>query len=67
MSTNPHSALIVAGIVFAFVALMHLLRISYKTQIIIGGKLIPIWISMIGFIIPLVLSIWMFIASAHIT
>lgn len=66
MNIYPHSALMVAGIIFALVALMHLLRIRYKMQITIAGKTIPISISVIGFIISLTLSIWMFVASSAV-
>lgn len=55
-----NSALIVAGIIFGLVALMHLLRLFYKTEVIMGGKIIPMWVSGIGFIVPLLLSVWMF-------
>lgn len=54
------TALIVAGIIFAIVALMHLLRVIYKTDVIIGTKSIPIWVSIVAFIVTLLLSIWMF-------
>ena len=59
----PYHALIVAGVIFGLVALMHLLRLIYKSPVIIAGKTIPIWVSDIGFIFPLILSIWMFMAS----
>jgi hypothetical protein len=61
---DMHSALIVAGITFAIVALMHVLRLFYRTEVIIGGKVIPMWLSIIGFIIPLGLSIWMIMVSS---
>jgi hypothetical protein len=51
----------VAGIVFALVAIMHLLRLFYKTNIIISGRMIPLWISGVGFIISAILSVWMFL------
>ena len=57
-------ALIVAGIVFGIVALMHLLRLIYKSEVVIAGKIIPMWVSFVGFVIPLILSIWMFMASS---
>jgi hypothetical protein len=63
MTVYPYSALIVAGIIFAIVTFMHLLRLIFKTEVIIRGKIIPMKISVIGFIIPLILSVWMFIAS----
>jgi len=55
-------ALIVAGCVFAFVGLMHLIRVLFKVEITIGGKVFPLWMSIVGFIIPLLLCIWMFLA-----
>ena len=57
---NTYPALITAGIVFALVGLMHLLRLIYKWQVTFEGKTIPMWVSVLGFIIPLLLSIWMF-------
>ncbi len=63
LSMNTSIALVVAGIVFGFVAFMHLVRLFLKIEIIISGKLIPMWVSVVGFILPLSLSIWMFIAS----
>lgn len=56
-------ALIIAGIVFGFVAFMHLLRLILKVEIIIAGKIVPMWASIIGFIFPLALSFWMFMAN----
>ncbi|MHB1946809.1 MAG: hypothetical protein ACYCQI_01690 [Gammaproteobacteria bacterium] len=58
---NPSTALIVSGIIFAIVALMHLLRLVYRTEIIIAGKVMPMWASILGFIIPLALAIWMLV------
>lgn len=63
MHAYPYYALIVAGVIFSFVALMHLLRLIYKSTVIIAGKTIPLWVSGLGFLFPLILSIWMFMAS----
>ena len=60
---NTFPALVVAGIVFGLVALMHLLRLILKIDVIIAGKVIPRWVSAIGFVVPLILSIWMFMVS----
>lgn len=60
---DAHSALIVASIIFGIVALMHLLRLVYKIDIVIAGKSMPLWTSVLGFIIPLLLAIWMFMVS----
>jgi hypothetical protein len=59
---NKNIALKVSGIVFAIVALAHLIRIYYHSHIVVSGYTIPMEVSYIGFIIALVLSIWMFIA-----
>lgn len=53
-------ALIVAGIVFALVALMHLSRLYFRYSIIVGATEIPIWVNVIGLIISAALSFWMF-------
>lgn len=60
---DANIALVVAGIIFGLVALMHLIRLSLKAEITISDKIIPMWVSIVGFIISLCLSIWMFIAS----
>lgn len=60
---NAYPALIIAGIIFGIVALMHLLRLIFKAEVIIAGKKIPMWVSIAGFIIPFILSIWMIMAS----
>ena len=60
---DAHSALIVAGIIFGIVSLMHLLRLIYKSEIVIAGKIIPMWVSIAGCVVPLILSIWMFMAA----
>lgn len=57
---NVYPVLIVVGILFAVIGLMHLLRLIYKIEIVIAGKAIPLWVSVIGVIIPVLLSIWVF-------
>lgn len=64
---NAACALITAGIVFGIVAIMHLLRLFYKTKIVAGRKTIPMWVSVLGFIIALLLAIWMFMVAATIS
>lgn len=60
---NKNIALKVSGIVFAIVALGHLIRVIYHSHIVVSGYTIPMEVSYIGFVIALALSIWMFIAS----
>lgn len=63
---NVYPVLIVVGIIFAIVSLMHLLRLIYKSEVVIAGKAIPLWVSVLGFIIPLLLSIWVFVTIAFL-
>ncbi len=60
---NTYPALIVAGIVFGIVALVHVFRLVYKTEIRVAGKIVPIWLSVVGFVLALILSVWMFMAG----
>lgn len=57
-------ALVVAGTIFLLVALMHLLRLVYAWEVTIGGHSIPMIASVIGFIVAIVVTFWMFIAAS---
>ncbi len=58
---NP--ALKVAGVIFFCVSIMHLLRLILKIDVAVAGIVLPRGISAVGFIVPLLLSIWMFQSS----
>ncbi|MCX5831414.1 MAG: hypothetical protein NT140_05945 [Deltaproteobacteria bacterium] len=47
----------IAAILLMGVSVAHLVRIIFQVEILIGGFIIPIWVSIIGFIIPLVLAL----------
>ena len=53
---NSRNYYIVSGIIFAFVACMHLARIINHFVFIIGSWPVPIWISWLGFIVAGYLS-----------
>ena len=55
-------ALFTAGIVFALVAILHILRIVFKFEVSIAGKNIPLWANWVGLMIAGGLSIWMLMA-----
>ena len=57
-------SLVVAGIIFSFVALMHLLRIVYNWDVIIAGQAIPMYASTIGLLVAAFLAIWMFVTAS---
>jgi hypothetical protein len=40
----------IAIAVFSLVALLHLLRFVFGLEVIIGGVVIPFWVSVIGFL-----------------
>jgi hypothetical protein len=56
-------ALKVSGVVFLVVAILHLLRAIFNVEVIVGSFVAPIWLSIIGFIFALALSLWMFKAA----
>jgi len=54
------TALLTAGIIFLIVSILHLLRALSRTEVKIGNYIMPIWLSVLGFVFPLLLSLWMF-------
>lgn len=59
---GKNNALLVAGIVFAIVALLHLYRLIDSTVVFIGPYLLPMWVSLVGLMVAILLAIWMLIA-----
>lgn len=57
---QKNTALLTAGFIFSLVALIHFLRLILGKEIIILGYLLPPSVSLIGFIVSLLLAIWMF-------
>jgi len=55
----------VAGTVFALVCLGHLLRIITQADVLIAGRLIPVWVNAVGVVIAGGLSVWMWRLSAR--
>jgi len=53
-------ALVVCGIAFLILALVHLLRVIYRMDVTIGEWKVQMWVSYAAFIISLALSLWMF-------
>jgi len=58
------TALKVAGTIFLVVSIAHLLRIFMKFEVVMAGCVVPMWFSVLGFIFPLLLSLWMFRISS---
>jgi len=47
----------IASVLLALVALLHLARVILNMDLIVGNSEVPMWVSIGGFIIPLILSI----------
>ena len=47
---------VVAGAIFALVALLHLMRIFVGWSVLIGSWMVPMWVSWIAFVVAGVLS-----------
>ena len=53
-------ALKTAGAIFLLVSVMHLLRVLLKFELIVAGYSVPVWLNLVGFVLSLLLSLWMF-------
>ena len=60
---NKNTALIVSGVFFALVAIIHIIRLAIKLQITADGREIPVYASIGGALIGGILAIWMFAAA----
>jgi len=47
----------IASIILALVGLLHLARVFLNMQVIVGSLEISMWVSIVGFIVPSLLSI----------
>jgi hypothetical protein len=53
-------ALLLAAFIFSLVAIAHLLRLLFQVEVLIGGVSIPMWVSVLGFVVPgaLAVALW---------
>lgn len=47
----------IATILLIGISVAHLLRLIYQVEMTVGGFHIPVWLSIFGFIIPMVLAL----------
>jgi len=47
----------IAVIVFSLVSLMHLLRLLFSSEVTVNGGVVPIWLSVLGFLVAGVLAV----------
>jgi hypothetical protein len=50
-------ASLLAAILLDIVAVLHVLRLAFHTEVIVGGTAIPMWISGVGALAPAILSV----------
>ena len=50
----------IAALVFSLVAIAHLLRLILQVEALVGGAMIPMWVSIGGFVVagPLAVALW---------
>ena len=51
---------LLAAALFTLVAVAHLLRLIYQIELRVGGLVIPMWVSVLGLIVPgaLAVALW---------
>ncbi|MFH0940899.1 MAG: hypothetical protein V1840_03490 [Candidatus Omnitrophota bacterium] len=53
-------ALLISGIIFLIVSLLHLCRLIFKLEAKMGRFTIPQWVSIFGFTAPMLFALWIF-------
>jgi len=51
---------LIAALIFALMALLHLYRLFTNFQVILGSHTIPMWVSYVGLIIPGLLAVMLY-------
>ena len=59
--------LVVSGVIFGAVALLHILRLSLNWPVDLAGWAVPLWFSWVGLIVTGALCIWAFRLAAKRT
>ena len=52
------TALIIAAIIFLLASTMHLLRLILRAHVRVNNFVVPMGLSVFGFIVPLCLALW---------
>jgi hypothetical protein len=56
---------VVTGALFAIVALAHLARLAFGWSIYVDTQVVPMWVSVLGLVIPGGLAVWAFRLSTR--
>ena len=57
--------LLISGIIFGLVAVLHLVRLVWKVSVQFGSKVLPMRISWGGLVAATVLCVWAFVLLFH--
>ncbi len=57
------AALYTSGVVFAAVAVAHLVRLATGFEIVVSGIIVPVWVSFLGALIAALLAAWMVVTA----
>jgi uncharacterized membrane protein len=57
---NSKNYCLVSGILFAIVAIAHLMRIINGSNVLVDDYAVPMFVSWVGMIVPGVLALWAF-------
>ena len=57
-STKPFT--LIAALIFAIVALLHVYRLFTQFQVVLGSHAIPMWVSYVGVLVPGLLAIMLY-------
>ena len=60
---DKNIALIIAGVFFVLVALLHLVRLITKFEVTVSKRVVPLWVNVIGLLVAGLLALWMFTAA----
>lgn len=62
---NSKNYCLVSGILFAIVALAHLMRIINGSNVLVDDYAVPMFVSWAGLIVPGALALWAFRVAGH--
>ena len=58
LAVNTKNYLIVSTLIFAFVAIMHLIRLAMDWSVQLGTYTVPLWVSGFALLISATVAIW---------
>ena len=56
-------ASLIVAVLLGIIAVAHGLRLVFRTEVIVGGTVVPMWVSAVGCILAAVLSVLVFLEA----